>query len=279
MHDDWRHYLHGGTKMSARTQPIFVGLSFSLLISVLFAGCGSSSSESDPPAANIPGRKAQPDTVSLVPGAEPVVVNAEALKRLTSRPEDSSANYDPYPIVVMSTNHGNIKIKLNREKAPLTVENFLDNYVSLRFYDETILHYVDKGYMIAGGGYTADLQLKTPRENIRNEAANGLKNKAGTICMARFLDATDSSNSQFIFNLKDNPELDHQSPNTAEEYGFCVFGEVIEGMEVLQTISDVAVVDKENFPMTPASPVIVQSVKRVASEGIDSASKSTERIK
>ena len=265
--------------MSARTQPVLVGLSLSLLIAVLLAGCGSSSNESDPPSTNIPGGKAQPsDSVSLVPGAAPVVVNAEALKRLTSRPEDSSARYDLYPIVVMSTNHGDIKIKLNREKAPVTVENFLDNYVSLGFYDETVLHYVDKGYMIAGGGYTADLQLKTPRENIRNEAANGLKNKTGTICMARFLDATDSSNSQFIFNLKDNPELDHQSPDTSETYGFCVFGEVIEGMEVLQAISEVAVVDKENFPNTPASPVIVRSVKQVFSNGIESASKGTERI-
>jgi len=251
--------------MSARSKSIFSALPVCLLVPIVL-GCGSSEDEkTDPPAASISDSNSQPaDKVSLVPGAEPVVVNAEALKRLTSRPEARSEQFDPYPVVVMTTNHGDIKLKLNREKAPLTVDNFLNNYVDRGFYDQTIFQYVEKGVMIAGGGYTADFQLKTPREDIRNEAANGLKNKAGTICMARFIDTTHSSNSQFIFNLKDNPELDHISTASPEEYGFCVFGEVIEGMEVLQAISEVEVVDKDDFPLTPVEPVIVESVKRVA---------------
>lgn len=238
-----------------------------LLLSAAFvlAGCGSSKDqETAPPSASIPS-KASPvaDKVSLLPGGKPVVVNPQALEKMTSRPDASGVQYDLNPVVLMSTNHGEIKIKLNREKAPLTVENFLDNYVSRGFYDQTVIHYVDKGYMIAGGGYTADLLHKPPREDILNEAANGLKNKAGTICMARYWDATHSSNSQFIINVKDNPELDHQSPKSPQEYGFCVFGEVIEGSDVLERISQVEVTDRENFPKTPVQPVIVESIKRV----------------
>lgn len=250
--------------MLARIKPVFFGSPLTLLVAVLLAGCGSSNNESDPPAANIAGGNAQQsDKVTLQPGAKPVVVNADVLKQLTSRPESSAVDYDLHPVVLMTTNYGDIKIRLNRAEAPRTVGNFLDNYVARGFYDQSVFHYVEKGYMIAGGGYTADLKLKTPREDIRNEASNGLKNKAGTICMARFLDVTDSSNSQFIINLRDNPELDHQSTNSPQEYGFCVFAEVIEGMDVLRTIAEVDVVDQENFPKTPVDPVIVQSVKRV----------------
>lgn len=249
--------------MSVRSKSIACTLLFCLLVTVVL-GCGSSKNEdSDSPPASISGGTPKPvDKVSLVPGAEPVVVNTEALRKLTSRPEAPSQQDDPHPIVVMTTNFGDIKIKLNRVKAPVTVENFLNNYVEREFYDQTIFQYVDKGKMIAGGGYTADYQLKPPREDIRNEATNGLKNKAGTICMARYIDTTHSSNSQFIINLTDNPELDHKSTSTPQEYGFCVFGEVIEGMDVLQAISEVEVVDKEDFPKTPVEPVIVESVRR-----------------
>ena len=148
-----------------------------------------------------------------------------------------------------------------------TVNNFLLNYVQVGFYDGTILHTVRPGVLIAGGGYTADLQAKRAGAEILSEADNGLKNLPGTIAMARYPDSIDSASSQFWFNLGTNTSLDHQGDENAQTYGYCVFGKVIEGMDVLERIASVQVVARDKFSNTPAKPVVIESVRRIQQLG------------
>jgi len=157
---------------------------------------------------------------------------------------------------------GKITIQLDAEKAPLTVANFLQ-YVQEGFYNGTIFHLVAKGDVVVGGGYTPDLKEKpTNRPPVRNEAHRALKNTRGTIAMARRPDATDSATCQFFFNLADNPRLDFQD-QTPENYGFCAFGRVIEGMDVLDKIGQVPVEDLSDFPCKPVQPVVIRSVQQI----------------
>jgi cyclophilin family peptidyl-prolyl cis-trans isomerase len=116
--------------------------------------------------------------------------------------------------------------------------------------------------MVLGGGFTADLLEKPGLTPVRNEAHNGLSNKRGTIAMARQFDTIDSSTCQFFINLSDNTALDHKS-RTVEDYGYCVFGRVIEGMEVVDRIGKMPVHDKSGFEMTPSQPVVIKSAKRI----------------
>lgn len=167
-----------------------------------------------------------------------------------------------HPTVVIRTSAGEIKIKLDAEKSPATVDNFLSNYVERGFYDQTIFHYVAKNSMILGGGYTANKQPKSPWAKIRNEAENGIKNRRGTIAMARLPEYVDSATSQFFINLADNTNLDHQGTKPAE-YGYCVFGEVVEGMEVVDHIAQSPVTDAGEFPSTPVTPVVIESIRRI----------------
>jgi len=179
---------------------------------------------------------------------------------------------DPFPCVVFHTSMGDIMVRLNAEKAPVTVENFL-RYVDEGFYNDTIFHEVRRGDVIIGGGFRADLQEKpTPRGPIRNEAGNGLKNVRGAIAMVRRPDVIDSSTSQFFFDLADNSDyLDplplqpgEQREQFPEKYGYCVFGEVIEGMDVLEEISIREVSDSgSQFAFLPKRLVVIKSVERV----------------
>jgi len=138
------------------------------------------------------------------------------------------------PTVVLETTKGNIVIKLNQEKAPISTENVV-NYVKSGFYNDTIFHRVIPNFMIQGGGMTDDVKDKTgQRSPIKNEATNGLKNKRGTIAMARTSDIN-SATSQFFINLVDNSFLDHG----ARDFGYAVFGEVVEGMNVVDEIAKV----------------------------------------
>ena len=129
-------------------------------------------------------------------------------------------------MVTLHTNFGDIKIKLFTEKAPITCENFL-SYCKEGFYNNTIFHRVINGFMIQGGGMNSGLEEKITKEPIKNEANNGLSNKVGTIAMARTMDPH-SASSQFFINVNDN-----------EGWGYCVFGEVVEGMEVVNKIKEV----------------------------------------
>ena len=163
------------------------------------------------------------------------------------------------PVVLMSTSLGDIKIELDREKAPITVNNFL-SYVDDKFYDGTIFHRVISNFMIQGGGFDADMNQKTAKAPIKNEAANGLKNDRGTIAMAR-TSVVDSATSQFFINVKDNEMLN----NGVRDFGYAVFGKVIEGMEVVDKIKEVSTTSKSGHQNVPAESVVIKTVRRVES--------------
>ena len=171
---------------------------------------------------------------------------------------------DPlHPIVLIETSLGDVKVRLDAEKTPLTVDNFLA-YVDRRHYDGTIFHQVFKDYprVVIGGAYTADLTEQKPQTPVRNEAHNGLENRRGTIAMARQSDAIDSATCHFFFNLTDNQKvLDHKD-RTLEGYGYCVFGEVIEGMDVVDKIGACEVHDTGQFEQIPIKPVVINSIRR-----------------
>lgn len=138
------------------------------------------------------------------------------------------------PQVTIHTNYGDIRLELYPQAAPKSVANFLQ-YANDGFYSGTIFHRIISHFMIQGGGMTADMQKKTTRDPIPNEADNGLKNKRGTIAMARTNDA-DSATSQFFINVEVNGALDHKSRANSREWGYTVFGKVIGGMEVVDEI-------------------------------------------
>jgi peptidyl-prolyl cis-trans isomerase B (cyclophilin B) len=139
--------------------------------------------------------------------------------------------------VTLETTHGNIVIKLNEEKAPVTVKNFL-NYVNDGFFDGTIFHRVIPNFMIQGGGFMPGMVQKMTEAEIKNEADNGLSNDRGTIAMARTSEPH-SATAQFFINHKDNAFLNHTAP-TGAGWGYCVFGKVIDGMDTVDTIAAVS---------------------------------------
>lgn len=163
------------------------------------------------------------------------------------------------PVVIMETSMGTIEIKLNEEKAPLTVKNFL-SYVDDKFYNGTIFHRVINGFMIQGGGFEEGMKEKKTRSPIKNEAANGLKNEAGTIAMARTQDPH-SASAQFFINVNDNSSLNHQAPTTSG-YGYAVFGKVISGMHVVNRIKMVKTGQLHGHSNVPMDTIRIKSVKR-----------------
>ncbi len=163
------------------------------------------------------------------------------------------------PIVELKTNHGDITIELNQEKAPITVANFL-SYVDDKFYDNTVFHRVIKNFMIQGGGMElkdGHLAEKSTKAPIKNESANGLKNSRGTIAMARTNDL-DSATSQFFINVVDNKSLDHGGPYG----GYAVFGKVTEGMEVVDVIRSVKTGNNGYHQDVPKTEVTILSITK-----------------
>ncbi len=160
-------------------------------------------------------------------------------------------------MVVFSTNYGDIKLEMMPEEAPLTVENFLQ-YVDDGFFDGTIFHRVIPGFVIQGGGFTAEMEQKATRDPIKNEADNGVKNLRGTLSMAR-TQVVDSATSQFFINLVDNAFLD----NGERDFGYAVFAKVVDGMDVVDKIAAVQTSDYGMHQNVPVEPVIVNSAKRV----------------
>jgi peptidyl-prolyl cis-trans isomerase B (cyclophilin B) len=159
--------------------------------------------------------------------------------------------------VLMETNKGMISLELDRSKAPETVANFVA-YAKAGFYDGTIFHRVIPGFMIQGGGFTADMKQKATRPPIGNEAGNGLKNTTGTIAMARTSDPN-SATSQFFINVKDNSFLDYSAP-TPQGWGYCVFGKVIDGMDVVHAIEHVKTGNRSGFQDVPLDEVVIKKV-------------------
>ena len=162
------------------------------------------------------------------------------------------------PIVVLETTKGNIRIELDAAKAPITTQNFLE-YVRDKHYDGLIFHRVIQGFMIQGGGMDAQMREKKNRAPIKNEASNGLKNTTGTIAMAR-TNVVDSATSQFFINVKDNDFLNHRS-TSASEFGYAVFGRVIDGMDVVQSIETVKTGNKGYHQDVPVEAVVINSAR------------------
>jgi cyclophilin family peptidyl-prolyl cis-trans isomerase len=167
------------------------------------------------------------------------------------------------PRVYVKTNMGGFTIELYPDKAPVTVENFL-NYVKKGFYEGTIFHRVIKGFMIQGGGFTKDMTQKATAPPIKNEADNGLKNKKYTVAMAR-TQVVNSATSQFFINTVNNTGLDHRD-KTQGGYGYCVFGKVVEGTDVIDKIEMVQTTTKGNYADVPVKPVIIKAMTVMTEE-------------
>lgn len=216
-------------------------------------GCGSSNETAEPTTAAIEGPGGRQDRPST------------GLSNPTTQHPRRVA--DPmHPVVAIETSMGTITVKLDAEHARLTVANFL-TYADEGFFDRTIFHQVNRDYAVVGGTFNVEMTEKKTHTPIFNEAHNGLKNRRGTIAMARQADVIDSATSQFYFNLADNPELDHKN-RTTDGYGYCVFGEVIEGLDVLDRIGNVKVHDAElpngdRLQQVPVQTVLIKSVRQV----------------
>ena len=161
-------------------------------------------------------------------------------------------------MVKLHTNFGTITLELNAEKAPVTVENFL-NYVRSGFYNGTIFHRVISNFMIQGGGMEPGMKEKATNAPIKNEADNGLSNERGTIAMARTMEPH-SASAQFFINVKDNTFLDHRSP-TPDGWGYAVFGRVVDGMDVVDKIKSVATGNAGYHQDVPLADVIIESAE------------------
>ncbi|MFO1435220.1 MAG: peptidylprolyl isomerase [Gammaproteobacteria bacterium] len=165
------------------------------------------------------------------------------------------------PRVQLKTSMGDIVLELDAEKAPKSVANFLQ-YVNDGFYAGTIFHRVIDGFMIQGGGFTADFEQKPTRDPIENEATNGLKNVKGTIAMAR-TGEPHSATAQFFINVADNDFLNHTAP-TPDGWGYAVFGKVVEGMDVVDKIRQTPTEQRGPFEGVPTTPVVIESATVLA---------------
>lgn len=160
-------------------------------------------------------------------------------------------------MIRFETSHGNFTVELFPKEAPTSVENFL-SYVDAGFFDGTIFHRIVPGFVIQGGGLTADFANKKTRTPIRNEAKNGLKNTRGSLSMARTSDIN-SATSQFFVNLKDNAFLDHGP----RDYGYAVFGRVTEGMEVIDKIAALRTGTRKGYQDAPLEDVVIVAARRI----------------
>jgi cyclophilin family peptidyl-prolyl cis-trans isomerase len=209
------------------------------LLSII--GCGQKSSDATTPAS----------------------INAtnQGSNKSANRPPAQS-DYDlNHPQVVIETSMGDITVQLDKEKSPLTVENFL-GYIDAGSYNQTVFHHVYKDQAIVAGFYTAGGTPIRTNIEIRNEADNGLKNLRGTIAMNREANIPDSAKSEFFINVADNQALDYRG-RTAEEYGYCVFGKVVNGLDIVGQIASVPVGDTDKLDQTPDKPIFIKSIRRI----------------
>jgi len=229
------------------------------LIAAIGCGDGGEGGENDNASAPADNQQNASSGNDTAPRLTPAVNTGE------NSPFEKSPKDIPLenPKVLFRTSHGDISVELFADKAPVTVDNFLENYVKRGFYNDTVFHYVEPGSMIVGGGYDSEYQLKETRAEIHCEADNGLSNKRGTLAMARAPDFAHSATSQFFFNLGDNTQFDHQSVESAETYGYCVFGKVTGGMAILEKIAGVETKESEVSPRLPAEPVVIRTIEIV----------------
>lgn len=188
----------------------------------------------------------------------PMIIKSE--KETTKVEQNQQENFKSNPQVILETSLGSIVLELYHDQAPLSVANFL-NYIDSGFYDGTIFHRVIPGFMIQGGGFTEDMNQKNTDAPIKNEAGNGLSNLRGAIAMAR-TSVVDSATSQFFINTVDNFFLDHKD-ESPEGYGYCVFGKVIEGLEIVDLIRNVPTGTVGYFQDVPKEPATIISARKV----------------
>ena len=186
------------------------------------------------------------------------IYNILLLTLLSSVALISNTAFAANPQVSVETNRGDFIVELYPDKAPKTVANFLQ-YVNSGFYKDTIFHRVINRFMIQGGGFTADMSEKQTRAPIVNEAGNGLLNEIGTLAMARTGDP-DSATAQFFINLENNQFLNYQSPDP-QLIGYCVFGRVLKGMDVVREIASTPTGNAGPYSDVPKSPIIIMQVK------------------
>ncbi|MCA9122604.1 MAG: peptidylprolyl isomerase [Planctomycetales bacterium] len=231
------------------------GSCLALLMGTMFAiGCGG-----DAPTANITSGDGDSETSRTdVPGGGAATLTSSVPN--SESEEVALPKKNLYPEVVIKTSMGNIRVRLNAEKSPITVDNFLEGYVDREFYSNTIFHHVDPGYVVAGG-FTPELEAKQVRAPIRNEASNGLKNIRGTVTMSRSPEYSNSATSQFFINITAAATLDYDE--SSENDGYCVFGEVVDGMDVVEAISKAEVHDTGDFPQLPVEAVVITSIERI----------------
>jgi cyclophilin family peptidyl-prolyl cis-trans isomerase len=235
-----------------------------LLFALAFAGTAFAQ---DPPAPARPAPRpaVSPPEPAPAPAtqAAPVEQARGQVRRLgeLAPPEESVPVAGPR--VALETTMGRIVLELYPDKAPVTVANFL-SYVKDGHYNGTVFHRVIGDFLIQGGAYTPDMQQKPERAPVANESSNGLSNLRGTVAAARRSGDATSSTSQFFINTVDNRQLDYRGDATAEMTGFCVFGRVVEGMDVVDRIRVVPTAAKPPFPSdVPVTPVLVESAKQL----------------
>jgi peptidyl-prolyl cis-trans isomerase A (cyclophilin A)/peptidyl-prolyl cis-trans isomerase B (cyclophilin B) len=209
-----------------------------------------------PTLAQAPAKPA-PAPAATKPAPAPAKPAADAAK--AAAPGDA-AIASTHPKVLIKTNLGDMTVELYEDKAPKSVENFLQ-YAKDGFYDGTVFHRVIDGFMIQGGGFTRDLTQKRTRAPVHNEANNGLSNMRGTLAMARTSDPH-SATAQFFINVVDNKRLDYVSDANGMTWGYCVFGKVIEGLDVVDKIKAVPTAAQGPLPRdVPTTPVVIEKVE------------------
>jgi cyclophilin family peptidyl-prolyl cis-trans isomerase len=202
--------------------------------------------------------------LALVVAAPTVILHpspayaAKKKKKKETKKKAAADTGSKHPKVQIKTSMGDITVELDREKAPVSVKNFLA-YVDKKHYDNTIFHRVISSFMVQGGEYDKGMKDKPCGEPIKNEAGNGLKNLEGTIAMAR-TNVVDSATCQFFLNSKDNAFLDHRD-ETPQGFGYAVFGKVTNGLDIVHKIEHVATGSKEGMADVPNDPVIIKSVR------------------
>lgn len=236
--------------VAARLAALVLALA-ALVAACWLTGCGSkqqaAEASSDPPSAA---------EQMAAPG--PTITPASATAPLPQRPREPLD-----PIVLVRTSAGDIKLQLFAAKAPQTVDNFLNTYAGRGFYEQTIFHHVQPGAMIITGGYTADLEPKETRTPIYNESRGGLSNRRGTVAMIHDPQSPHSATSQFFINLADHPDLDARSTEEEDTFGFCVFGEVIEGLDVAERIASAPASSQGDFASLPSPAIVITAVERL----------------
>jgi cyclophilin family peptidyl-prolyl cis-trans isomerase len=221
---------------------------------LMLAGCGKSEPAAPTAASaevNAPATTPSPAAVAASGAKSNVILATHTAPVAPSPPADV--------LLVLHTSLGNLTVRLYEKQAPRTVNNFLD-YARGRHYDGTLFHLVDSGYVAVGGGYDVNLQLKPVRYPIANEAKNGLKNVRGALTMARDPRDANSATSQFFINLADNPQLDHRG-ESAEEFGYCVFGQVVDGLDVLDKMNQAQTGSQKGFDKMPTTPIVLHTIK------------------